>query len=123
MKRLSTGFIILSTVIIIVMGGCGEKPSGDDIISVNQLLGNPVKYLGREVTFQARVVTGEAVMGSFIVEDINDNPSTTALRLTVNFRDNLPSQGSLIEITGKMTIIGAEFIFSADKIEYIEDKM
>ncbi|NQS97741.1 MAG: hypothetical protein HQ591_04745 [candidate division Zixibacteria bacterium] len=123
MKRLSIGFLILSAALIMVLGGCGGKASDDETLSVNQLLGNPVKYLGREVTFQARVVMGEAIMGSFIVEDMHSDTSATIMRLVVFFMGNHPHQGAVVEITGKMTIIGLEYIFSAEEIEYIENKM
>lgn len=113
--------VALCAALLYISIGCHSRVKESEILSVNQVLSNPIKYLGKEIHIQGRVIFGEALLGTFYVEDIDTEPDDyPRLRLAVNYRGKLPSEGEEVEIIGRLTIIGMEYIVSAIKIEYLK---
>lgn len=114
LQRILTVFIIFT-----FFAACGGNIEYKQI-TINKMLRRPLEYSGTPVRVKVKTITIQAPLFDFFAKDIRPIRTSPPVPIAVKYSGELPLDDSSIEMFGKMILVGTDYIFFADSINYIE---
>jgi hypothetical protein len=109
----------VSVFLILCVIGCANKEI--ETVSIYKMLQTPLGYTGRQVKVRVRITALKSQSFDFFAEDLIPSVNNQPLQIPVRYKGDLPPDDTEIDMYGKIMMVGADYMFFADSIDYSDD--